>query len=238
MFTTTSDAASASLSRRTLLGSIPVAAFFVLTGCSSNATATGSATAEATGSASATAATAGSTASGSVVKLAQAFQATLSSDLQSQLLQDYSLSKEAAFAALLAGLSTDQLAAAKLSKIYSDLVLGPGQDWAFPAAREGVQASTLSDAQKKLALAAIAGYVNDIADSDAATILTRYESELDDTYIAHSGTAALTEQNDYVRINGPSVWIGFSMQRGIVLSGNHPHSVWRDRTTDYGGTKS
>jgi hypothetical protein len=28
------------------------------------------------------------------------------------------------------------------------------------------------------------------------------------------------------------------MQHGIVLSGNHPHSVWRDRTTDYGGTQS
>jgi len=27
------------------------------------------------------------------------------------------------------------------------------------------------------------------------------------------------------------------MQRGIILSGSHPHSVWRDSTTDYGGTQ-
>lgn len=381
------------LSRRALLGGLPVAALFALSACSSNSTtqtATASPTAAATGTESATAsATASSTASGNVASLAQAFQATLGTDLQSQIVQEYSLAnaklwsnlpqallsggmgggpgggggtgprvglnladldstqlaafnalltaatgstkglgydeiqqhlnaddylaangggddygrsgyyiaflgtpadtgtwefqfgghhlavantyvngalagatpsfrgiepngtfdfngtanqpmaaKEAAFAALLAGLTTDQLATAKLSKTYSDLVLGPGQDWAFPTAHEGVRISTLTAEQKKLALTAIAGYVNDIADDDAATILKRYESELDDTFIAYSGTQALTEQNDYIRIDGPSVWIEFSMQRGIVLPGNHPHSVWRDRTTDYGGSKA
>ena len=146
--------------------------------------------------------------------------------------------KEKAFAALLAGLSADQLAKAKLSSTFSDLLLGPGKDWAFPTTRDGVQVSTLSDAQKTLVKTAIASYVNDIADADAATILARYTSELDQTYVAYSGTTALTQRNDYVRVDGPSVWIEFSMQGGIVLSGNHPHSVWRDRTTDYGGTKS
>ncbi|WIN00141.1 DUF3500 domain-containing protein [Actinoplanes oblitus] len=146
--------------------------------------------------------------------------------------------KQAAFAAMLAGLSTAQLADAKLADTYSDLVLGPGKDWAFPTDKVGVKASTLSAAQKKLVLAAIATYVQDVADSDAKTILAKYEKELDDTYVSWSGTKTLLEQNDYVRIDGPSVWIEFSMQHGIVLSGNHPHSVWRDRTTDYGGTKS
>jgi hypothetical protein len=394
MITPTSGSASSALSRRTLFGSLPVAALFALSACSSNsstntASTTATATAESTAGTATASATASSTASGNVAKLAQAFQATLDSDLQSQLLQEYTLAnaklwsnlpqallsggmgggpgggggtgprvglnladldaaqlaafnallaaasgtakglgyeeiqqhlnaddylaangggsdygrsgyyiaflgtpsdsgtwefqfgghhlavantyingalagatpsfrgiepngtfdqngttnqpmaaKEAAFAALLAGLTTDQLAAAKLSKVYSDLVLGPGQDWAFPTASEGVKISTFTPDQKKLALAAIAGYVNDIADNDAATILKRYESELDKTYIAYSGTTALTERNDYIRIDGPSVWIEFSMQRGIVLSGNHPHSLWRDRNTDYGGTKS
>ena len=146
--------------------------------------------------------------------------------------------KHAAFVAMLKALSSSQLAAAKLTDTYSDLVLTPGKDWAFPAKHDGVKISTLSAGQKKLALAAIAGYVDDIADSDAKTILTKYRNELDETYIAYSGTTALTAQNDYVRIDGPSVWIEFSMQHGIVLSGNHPHSVWRDRTTDYGGTRS
>lgn len=146
--------------------------------------------------------------------------------------------KEAAFRALLAGLPADQLAAAKLSAVYSDLVLGAGKDWAFPTAKDGVQASALAADAQALVIAAIASYVNDIADADAATILAKYKAELADTYIAYSGTAALTAQNDYIRIDGPSVWIEFSMQHGIVLTGNHPHSIWRDRTTDYGGTKS
>ncbi|MBX7442539.1 DUF3500 domain-containing protein [Arthrobacter sp. MAHUQ-56] len=382
------------MSRRALLGGIPVAALFALAACSSNSTtSSGQASAPTTAATSATATPTGSAAastaaSGTVAKLAQAFQATLGSDLQAQLLQDYTLAnaklwsnlpqgllgggmaggpmggstgariglslgdlnaaqlqafnallkaatgstsglgydeiqqhlnaddyladngggneygranyyiaflgtpadsgtwefqfgghhlavantyvngtlagatpsfrgiepnssfqlngttnqpmaaKEAALAALLAGLSAEQLASAKLSKTYSDLLLGPGKDWAFPATQEGLKLSTLSVDQKKLALAAMAGYVNDISDAEAAAILKRYESEIDDTYLAYSGTAALTARNDYIRVDGPSVWIEFSMQRGIVLSGNHPHSVWRDRKTDYGGTKS
>ena len=146
--------------------------------------------------------------------------------------------KEAAFTAMLAGLSSDQLATAKLADAYTDLVLGPGQDWAFPTEREGVQVSTLSAKTRKLVLAAIATYVDDITDADAKTILAKYEGELADTYLAYSGSTTLAERNDYVRIDGPSVWIEFSMQGGIVLSGNHPHTVWRDRSTDYGGTKS
>ncbi|GAA3561412.1 hypothetical protein GCM10022197_16280 [Microlunatus spumicola] len=146
--------------------------------------------------------------------------------------------KEAAFTALLAGLSTAQLASAELSDTFTDLVLTPGKDWAFPTTKAGVPGSDLSTAQRELVLAAIASYVDDVADADAKTILARYEGELDDTHVAYAGTTALTEQDDYVRIDGPSVWIEFSMQHGIVLPGNHPHSVWRDRTTDYGGTQS
>ena len=146
--------------------------------------------------------------------------------------------KEVAFKALLAGLSADQLATAKLSDTFTDLVLTPGKDGAFPTTKDGVKVSELTSAQQKLVLAAIASYVDDIADADAKTILATYSGELADTYVAYAGTTALTEQDDYVRIDGPSVWIEFSMQHGIVLAGNHPHSVWRDRSTDYGGTKS
>lgn len=146
--------------------------------------------------------------------------------------------KEAAFKALLSSLTTAQLAQAELSSVFSDLLLGAGKDWAFPTTHEGLKVSTLDAAGKKLVLTAIAAYVNDIADIDAKKILARYQSQLNDTYVAYSGTTALTEQNDYVRIDGPAVWIEFSMQHGIVLSGNHPHSVWRDRTADYGGTKN
>lgn len=143
-----------------------------------------------------------------------------------------------ALAAMLKGLTSSQLASAKLSQTYSDLLLTPGKDWSFPAAKEGVKVSTLSADEQALVIAAINTYVDDLDAADAKTILAKYTAELADTYVSYSGTTDLTTQNDYVRIDGPSVWIEFSMQHGIVLSGNHPHSVWRDRTTDYGGTKS
>jgi hypothetical protein len=142
-------------------------------------------------------------------------------------------SEQAAFAAMLGGLTTAQLATAKLANTYSDLVVGPQNDAAFPATPSGIACSALTTAQKALVMTAINTYVSDVA--DAAAIITRYTNELDNTYISYSGTPGLLTQNDYVRIDGPSVWIEYSCQHGIILSGNHPHSVWRDKKTDYGG---
>lgn len=47
----------------------------------------------------------------------------------------------------------------------------------------------------------------------------------------------MDSENDYVRIDGPSLWIEFSLQsnKSTGEDGNHPHSVWRDKTFDYGG---
>lgn len=146
--------------------------------------------------------------------------------------------EQQAFAALLASLDTEQLGSAQLSAAYGDILLGPGEDWAFPTTQEGIQGSALNEEQRSLLIAAISSYVGDLAETDAATILATYESELDDTYVAYSGTTSINTQGDYIRIDGPSVWIEFSMQNGIVLSGAHPHAVWRDKNTDYGGTTS
>jgi hypothetical protein len=65
--------------------------------------------------------------------------------------------------------------------------------------------------------------------------MARYAAELPQTYIAYAGTPALMTENDYIRIDGPSVWIEISMQPGRSLEGIHPHSVWRDKLLDYGG---
>lgn len=141
--------------------------------------------------------------------------------------------EQQALSAMLTGLSSTGLATAKLSSTYSDLIVGPQEDDAFPSTSSGLKCSDLSSSQKTLVLNAIKTYVGDIADADA--ILAKYTNELDDTYIAYSGSTGLTTRNDYVRIDGPSVWIEYSCQGGIVLSGTHPHSVWRDKLTDYGG---
>nr|WP_293837551.1 DUF3500 domain-containing protein [uncultured Arsenicibacter sp.] len=141
-----------------------------------------------------------------------------------------------AFADLLGGLSASELATAKLSSTFSDILLGPGQDGKFPTTKSGVKAGDLSAAKKTLVLNAIKLYVNDLDAETAATVLAKYTAELDNTYISYSGTATVTQQNDYIRIDGPNVWIEFSYQGGIVIRNTpHPHSVWRDRTGDYGG---
>lgn len=141
-----------------------------------------------------------------------------------------------AFAAILAGLTSTQLATAKSPSTFSDLLLGPNANWSFPTAHSGLPCSSLDAAQKVLVLNAIKTYVNDISNDAAATILAQYTSELDNTYLLYSGTTAMNTRADYFRIDGPHVWIEFSVQNGIVLSGVHFHSVWRDRVNDYGGT--
>ncbi|MDO7854057.1 DUF3500 domain-containing protein [Hymenobacter convexus] len=140
-----------------------------------------------------------------------------------------------ALSAMLNGLSSSEQTTARLSSTFSDILLGPQQDGAFPATPVGIKGSNLSAAQKALVLAAIQTYVGDVDAADAATIMAKYASELDNTYVSFSGTTAMTTRNDYARIDGPSVWIEYTCQNGIVLSPTHPHSVWRDKTKDYGG---
>ena len=143
-----------------------------------------------------------------------------------------------AFAAMLTGLSSTEQTTARLSATFRDILLGPNQDWVFPATKQGIRVGGLSADKQALVLDAIKLYVDDLDPATAATVLAKYTSELADTYIAYSGSTSVTAENDYIRIDGPNVWIEFSYQGGIIIrNAPHPHSVWRDRTTDYGGTK-
>jgi hypothetical protein len=140
------------------------------------------------------------------------------------------------FAAMLGGLSTSEQATAKLSSTFSDILLGPGKDGSFPSTKSGLQVGTLTAAKQALVLNAIKLYVNDLDATSAASILATYTNELAGTYISYSGTTAVASQNDYVCIDGPSLWIEFSYQGGVIVRNTpHPHSVWRDRSGDYGG---
>ena len=155
-----------------------------------------------------------------------------------EVVGDTEKQEQQAFAALLASLDATQAAAATLSSSYNDLLLGPSDDWTFPATPEGLVGSQLTEEQKALLLAAIRTYVGDVDDASAERILAAYESGLDETYVAFSGTTSVAEVGDYVRIDGPRVWIELSMQAEIELPGAHPHAVWRDEQTDYAGTTS
>ena len=142
-----------------------------------------------------------------------------------------------AFAAIYAGLTATQRTSATLSGSFGDLVLTPGKDWQFPTTKSGLVCSSLDATQKALVLAAIKTYVDDIDTANARTIMTKYTNEINQTYVGFVGTGDMVTRGDYMRIDGPSVWIEYSAQGGIVIrNATHPHSVWRDRTSDYGGT--
>jgi hypothetical protein len=145
-------------------------------------------------------------------------------------------SEQSTMAAMLASLSATQLATAKLSATFSDVLLGPSGDGKFPVTKLGLAVSTLSEAQKLLVLEAMKPWVKDADDATAASLLAIYQNELNGTYISFSGNATLSNNADYVRIDGPSVWIEFVCQSGVVFQNQiHYHSVWRDHTRDYGG---
>ncbi|MGI5460150.1 DUF3500 domain-containing protein [Streptomyces sp. CA-249302] len=141
-----------------------------------------------------------------------------------------------AMQSMLSSLSTSELSEAKLSESFSDVLLGPGDDGDFPTTKEGLAVSELTSAQQKLVLAAIAPWVEVADDTTAESVLSTYESELDETYIAYSGGTDFDTQGDYVRIDGPGVWIEFVCQDGVVYTSKiHYHTVYRDHNTDYGG---
>ncbi|RZK87185.1 MAG: DUF3500 domain-containing protein, partial [Hymenobacter sp.] len=142
----------------------------------------------------------------------------------------------AAMQALLQGLTAAQKTQAKLPQSFFDVVLGPGQDGNFPATRVGLPGRQLSRAQQALVMAAMAPWVNDADDATAASLLATYQRQLADTYVAYAGTGSFTTNGDYLRLDGPDVWIEFVCQNGIVYHSQiHYHSIWRDRTRDYGG---
>jgi Protein of unknown function (DUF3500) len=145
--------------------------------------------------------------------------------------------EQAAFAAMLGALSQEEHTKARLAQTYTDLVVGPQRDNSFPSARAGARVGAFTQETQASVVRAIETYVRDINPPDADAILAKYRAELAETFVAYSGTPSMNAENDYVRIDGPSVWIELSMQGGRSLPGIHPHSVWRDRKTDYGGNK-
>jgi hypothetical protein len=160
--------------------------------------------------------------------------------------------QRATLVALLASMAA--LPEAQLAGTFSDLINGPvgggpgggtGGDTKYPASLSyptgttgrGVSGAALSADQKTLLKRAIEAWVKNAADPVSAAILSQYESEqgLAQTYVAYSGSPDLTTQASYARIDGPRVWIEFTVQGGIVYRSQvHYHTIWRDKASDYG----
>jgi Protein of unknown function (DUF3500) len=138
--------------------------------------------------------------------------------------------------------------AAQLSGTFDDVVIGPDQNTSgnvtFPRAyptgttNRGVLASSLTAEQQTMIRTAIEAWLNDHDSATAAELLSLYEdpANLANTYVGFSGTGTLTKLNDYIRIDGPRVWIEMSAQSAGALPNEfHYHTIWRDKVTDYGG---
>ncbi|WP_420150167.1 DUF3500 domain-containing protein [Spirosoma sp.] len=144
-----------------------------------------------------------------------------------------------AMATMLASFSNDQLASAKLGSTFNNVVLGPNNDGKFPTTKEGIKVSRLNADQQALVLAAMKPWLQDTDTATTAKLLAIYQNELADTYVAYSGNTSLTNNADYVRIDGPGVWIEFVCQTSVVYSTQiNYQSVWRDHIRDYGGSFS
>lgn len=140
---------------------------------------------------------------------------------------------------MLTSLSIQQLESARLSSGYSDVSVGPGADGKFPATKVGLKVGLLSKQQKELVIKAMKAWVQIADDATAKKIMASYTKEIDDTYIAYFGSPLLSNKGDYIRIDGPSVWIEFICQPGAVFPAEvHYHTVYRDHVRDYGGSFS
>lgn len=146
-------------------------------------------------------------------------------------------SEQEAMKAVLDSFSSSQLSSAQLSSSVSDLVVGPQADGNFPTSRSGILVSTLTSDQQDLVKAAIATYASD-AESTGQYDDYVTTAALADTYVSWSNYSDLSTRGSYMRIDGPRVWIEFSVQAGVIFSANHYHTIWRDKTMDYGGNFS
>jgi hypothetical protein len=145
------------------------------------------------------------------------------------------------------GTALTSYSAAKLSGTYSDLLFGANGsgsiDGACPRAYSSVTShgmlySSLSSADQALVQSVIRSYVNTQASEYANDLLGTYlgADALAQTYVAYAGGGTVTTNGDYFRIEGPRLWIEFSVQRGVIFSSEiHYHTIWRDKVGDYGG---
>jgi hypothetical protein len=139
---------------------------------------------------------------------------------------------------LMAALTADQRTSAEItSGTFDDLLMGPGKDSGNFPTSEGLVVSSLNDSQRQTVMAAIQSYAGDLSSDAAGKLMAKYQSELDQTRIGWSNNTGPTDENSYIRIDGPSVWIEFINTRSQSTPNIHYHSVYRDKTDDYGSTK-
>lgn len=163
-------------------------------------------------------------------------------------------SKGDAFFSVYDALSSDERTTAYLSgQSFSDVVVAPDLDYgkgsgrtsadAYPtgSSRTGLLVSEMSADTQALVVAVIEAWAAQ-ADAEVADALVADYTSAEafaDTYFAWGGSSSGPDRDasgSYFRIDGPRVWIELVAQNGIVYRDEtHYHSIFRDKTFDYGG---
>jgi hypothetical protein len=110
-----------------------------------------------------------------------------------------------------------------------DMVLGAGED-GKTIAPEGIKCSALNAAQQEKLLDVVREWVGILNDEASAAKMAEIKANLNETWFAWSG-ATTPGSGSYYRIQGPTLHIEFSPQRGDTT---HIHTIYRDPTNDYG----
>ncbi|MBI1760134.1 MAG: DUF3500 domain-containing protein [Acidobacteria bacterium] len=131
--------------------------------------------------------------------------------------------------ALINALDAAQQKQAILPYQMGDMVLGPGED-GKTIQPEGIKGSALNAAQKEKLLDIAHEWVGILNDEAAAAKMAEIKANLNDTWFAWSGPTT-PGSGAYFRIQGPTLLIEFSPQRGDT---EHIHTIYRDPTNDYG----
>lgn len=135
--------------------------------------------------------------------------------------------------ALVKSLSNEQKSIAIIdTKAPADIILGPSRKTDFMSKPVGIAASKLDAEQKKLLISLLELYIHnlhpDLSAPERARIL---DGSFDTTYFAWAGGTSPGEGH-YYRLHSPLFIIEYdNTQDGA----NHPHTVWRDPSRDFGG---
>lgn len=135
--------------------------------------------------------------------------------------------------ALINALDAAQQKQAILPYQVGSLVLGPGEE-GKTIQPEGVKVSALNAAQKEKLLDVAYEWVSILNDEAAAAKMAEIKANLAETWFAWSGPTT-PGGAAYYRIQGPTLFIEYSPQRGPAgLDNEHVHTIYRDPTNDYG----
>ena len=102
----------------------------------------------------------------------------------------------------------------------------------------GVLYSRLAASDQALAQTAIRAWVDTQAIERANTLLGAYlnSQALAQTSVAYAGTGSVDVPGNYLLIEGPRLWLEWSVQRSAVNGSDVQYqATWRDKFADYGG---